>query len=151
MAVVHFFIQSDFIRWQKQKRKINLCFRYAFSQFCSSPFVVDEPRRSFETTEIEFIIIVHLRQRRSLFPWFHRSEWSGKTSNRAKTRILFFVQKFSKILIANRGEIACRIIRTCQEMGIKTVAVHSDVDSNSVSWGKLFRVKFSTFYFFRRF
>jgi len=36
-------------------------------------------------------------------------------------------------LIANRGEIACRIIRTCKAMGIKTVAVHSDVDSNSVS------------------
>jgi len=40
--------------------------------------------------------------------------------------------KFSKILIANRGEIACRVIRTCKEMGIKTVAVHSDVDSNSL-------------------
>ncbi|MDR2709041.1 MAG: acetyl-CoA carboxylase biotin carboxylase subunit [Elusimicrobiota bacterium] len=35
---------------------------------------------------------------------------------------------FKKILIANRGEIACRIIRACKEMGIKTVAVHSDVD-----------------------
>jgi len=35
---------------------------------------------------------------------------------------------FKKILIANRGEIACRIIRAAREMGIKTVAVHSDVD-----------------------
>ncbi|MDX6574592.1 MAG: propionyl-CoA carboxylase alpha chain, partial [Blastocatellia bacterium] len=35
---------------------------------------------------------------------------------------------FRKILIANRGEIACRIIWTCKEMGIRTVAVHSDVD-----------------------
>ncbi|XP_028655789.1 propionyl-CoA carboxylase alpha chain, mitochondrial [Erpetoichthys calabaricus] len=39
---------------------------------------------------------------------------------------------FEKILIANRGEIACRIIKTCKKMGIKTVAVHSDVDSNAV-------------------
>ncbi|KAG2456771.1 propionyl-CoA carboxylase alpha chain, mitochondrial [Polypterus senegalus] len=39
---------------------------------------------------------------------------------------------FEKILIANRGEIACRIIKTCKKMGIKTVAVHSDVDSSAV-------------------
>ncbi|HQT55848.1 MAG TPA: biotin carboxylase N-terminal domain-containing protein, partial [Phenylobacterium sp.] len=32
---------------------------------------------------------------------------------------------FEKILIANRGEIALRVIRACQEMGIKSVAVHS--------------------------
>ena len=39
---------------------------------------------------------------------------------------------FKKILIANRGEIAVRIIRACKEWGIKTVAVHSDVDKNSM-------------------
>lgn len=39
---------------------------------------------------------------------------------------------FNKILIANRGEIAVRIIRSCKEMGIKTVAVYSDVDEDSV-------------------
>jgi acetyl-CoA carboxylase, biotin carboxylase subunit len=39
---------------------------------------------------------------------------------------------FKKILIANRGEIALRIIRTCKEMGIKTVAVYSTIDENSL-------------------
>ena len=39
---------------------------------------------------------------------------------------------FKKILIANRGEIALRIIRTCKEMGIKTVAVYSVVDKESL-------------------
>ena len=37
-----------------------------------------------------------------------------------------------KVLIANRGEIACRIIRTCRRMGIKTVAVYSQADKNAV-------------------
>ena len=39
---------------------------------------------------------------------------------------------FKKVLIANRGEIAVRIIRACKEWGINTVAVHSDVDADSM-------------------
>ncbi len=39
---------------------------------------------------------------------------------------------FSKILIANRGEIACRVIKTAKKMGIKTVAVYSDADAEAL-------------------
>ena len=39
---------------------------------------------------------------------------------------------FSKILVANRGEIALRIIRTCKEMGIRTIAVYSTADKESL-------------------
>jgi acetyl-CoA carboxylase biotin carboxylase subunit len=40
---------------------------------------------------------------------------------------------FKKILIANRGEIALRIIRACREMGIASVAVHSTADANAMA------------------
>ena len=39
---------------------------------------------------------------------------------------------FKKILIANRGEIACRVIKTARKMGIQTVAIYSDADRNAL-------------------
>nr|KAF6374863.1 propionyl-CoA carboxylase subunit alpha [Pipistrellus kuhlii] len=49
-----------------------------------------------------------------------------------RSAALWTLQTFDKILVANRGEIACRVIKTCKKMGIKTVAIHSDVDTSSV-------------------
>ena len=52
---------------------------------------------------------------------------------------------FDKILIANRGEIACRVIKTAKLMGIKTVAVHSTVDSSAVSTNYVTQCRFSQY------
>ncbi|XP_051486514.1 propionyl-CoA carboxylase alpha chain, mitochondrial isoform X2 [Apus apus] len=62
-----------------------------------------------------------------------RSRWCLITSHRLYSAVYDPNEKtFEKLLIANRGEIACRVIKTCKKMGIKTVAIHSDVDANAV-------------------
>ena len=70
---------------------------------------------------------------------FFSSPMSAKAFPKEKWEEIYTAQPidhnektFDKILIANRGEIACRIIRTARRMGIKTVAVHSVADSGSL-------------------
>ncbi|MDD4666201.1 MAG: biotin carboxylase N-terminal domain-containing protein, partial [Clostridia bacterium] len=46
------------------------------------------------------------------------------------------MEKFKRILVANRGEIAIRVFRACSELGIRTIAIYSEEDKNS-----LFRTK----------
>lgn len=62
-------------------------------------------------------------------------QYSCRKRNFSSEKLLnpnIIVKPINKVLIANRGEIACRVIKTARKLGIQTVSVYSDVDKNAM-------------------
>src|SRR5262245_15627318 len=77
---------------------------------------------------------MRLRRKQALFRPCHPSDRRPKRRlhPRASIGAIRHGLMFTSVLIANRGEIACRIARTARRMGIRTIAVYSDVDANAL-------------------
>lgn len=88
--------------------------------------VIADPIHYLVTVTAEFLIVhgFHHPAKSSLNEW--------RRSEQAKGRLLKSPCMFRRVLVANRGEIAVRVIRALREMGIRSIAVYSDVDRGAL-------------------